>query len=193
MGQLNLIIETLDEYRLVAKELGERLAPFFAPPKKMNVIRVDIAGDNEAIRAAFLQSIASAMMFNKPLTPPTNPFAADAYTYETRTAAGVSRQAIIVDSQGLDFSLRKQSIPERTSPGPLFVQNPDYDCRLDAANAAKIDVSPHASVKIQRYAKNLYGLGVDIALPDFPMERFKQALIRRDILSPPRRNLPYPL
>ncbi len=192
MGQLNLIIETLDEYRLVAKELGDRLTPFFAKPHKRNVIRIDVSGQDEIIRASFVQSLASTMMFGTDVTPSANQREANAYTRETKTAAGVARQVIIVDSQGIDYYLHQQRIPERSAQGPLIVQNPEYDAKLDAENAAKIDMNTQATVKIQKYAKGVYGASITINLLQFPMARFEQTLIKRGIITPPKGKLNYP-
>lgn len=189
MAQLNLIIETLVEYRLVAKELGNRLTPFFSKPHQRDVIRIDVTGQDDTIRASFVQSLASTMMFGADIKPPANPFEANAYTRKIKTAAGATRQIIIVDSQGLDYSLHKQPIPERTAPGPLIVLNPEFDARMDAENAAKIDVNTQAAVKIQKYAKGIYGIGITINLLQFPMERFEKTMIRRGIITPPKGKL----
>lgn len=192
MGQLNLIIETLDEYRMVAKELGDRLTPFFSKPHQRDVIRIDVIGHDDIIRASFVQSLASTMMFGTAITPPANQREANAYMREMKTAAGVSRQVIIVDSQGIDYDFNKSRIPERTAQGALIVQNPDFDEKLDAENAAKIDVTTQASVKIRQLAKGVYGLSLSINLPQFPMERFEENLIKRGIITPPKGKLPLP-
>ncbi len=189
MSQLNLITFTPHEFKTVAHELGERVAPYFAPPNRINVIRTDLIGISGSGKSTFQLSMARPMMFGNMVTAPTNYNDELAYSFEAQTAAGVVRQAIFVDSRGLDYIVQKRDIPERTAPGPLFVQHPACDKHLTPENAAKIDTATQVTVSLIRYADNEHSITMNVDIPNFPMDRLVGRLIQKNIITPPRRKL----